>query len=75
MILQDYSKRTVMKSVMPSQQLNCRHPYFVYSFHKKSTVEPRYPDTLRTRKKCRQKRSVAVTGDGETCVYKKLYFL
>ena len=39
-----------------------------------NTVEPRYPDTLRTRKKCRHKRSVAVTGVGETYVYKKLYF-
>ena len=31
------------------------------------TVEPRYPDTLWTRKKCRHKRSVVVTGAGETC--------
>ena len=34
----------------------------------KYTVEPRYPDTFRTRKKCRHKRSVAVTGVGETHV-------
>ena len=39
-----------------------------------NTVEPRYPDTLRTRKKYRHKRSVAVTGVGETYVYKKLFF-
>ena len=39
------------------------------------TVEPRYCDTLQTRKKYRHKRSVAVTGVGETHVYKKLYFL
>ena len=38
-------------------------------------VEPRYPDTLRARKKCRHKRSVAVTRVKETYVYKKLYFL
>ena len=42
---------------------------------KKNTVEPRYSDTLRTRKKCHHKRSVAITGVGETYVYKKLYFL
>ena len=39
------------------------------------TVKPRYPDTLRTRKECRHKRSVEVTGVEETYVYKKLYFL
>ena len=39
------------------------------------TVESRYPDTLRTRKKFRHKRSVTVTGVGETYNYKKLYFL
>ena len=33
-----------------------------------NTVEPRYPDTLRTRKKCRHKRSIAVIGVGETCL-------
>ena len=41
----------------------------------KYAVESRYPDTLRTRIKCRHMRSVAVTGVGETCVYKKLCFL
>ena len=41
----------------------------------RSTVEPRYPDTLQNRKKCRHKRSVEVTGVGETYVYKKMYFL
>ena len=38
------------------------------------TVEPRYPDTHRIRKKCRHKRNVVVTGDGETSIYKRLYF-
>ena len=40
-----------------------------------NTVEPRYPDTLRTRKKCRHMRSVAVTGGEIMYVYKNLYFL
>ena len=42
--------------------------------NERSTVEPRYPDTLRTRENRRHKRSVAVTGVGETYVYKKLNF-
>ena len=39
------------------------------------TVELHYPETLWTGKKGHHKRSVAVTGVGETYVYKKLYFL
>ena len=39
-----------------------------------TTVEPRYPDTLQTRKKCCHKRSVVVTGVGETNAFLKLYF-
>ena len=38
------------------------------------TVKPRYPDTLRTRKECRHKRSVEVTGVGKTYAYKKVVF-
>ena len=51
----------------------CKESYT--EFFVKNAVEPRYPDTLRTRKKCRHKRSVAATGVGEIYVFKKLYFI
>ena len=40
-----------------------------------NTVEPRYPDTLWTRKKYRRKWSAMEAGVWETYGYKKLYFL
>ena len=47
----------------------------IAEFNNINTVEPRYLDTLWTKKKCRHKRSVAAAGVGETYVYKKQYFL
>ena len=40
-----------------------------------STVEPRYPKTVQTRKKYHHQQSVTVTGVGETYVYEKQYFI
>ena len=47
-----------------------KHISFFSNFGKYDTVEPRYADTLWTRKKRRHKRSIVVTGVEETYAYK-----
>ena len=64
----------IMQKLFSSFQYSVRYSSATKIRSHLSTVEPRNPDSLRTRKMCRYKRSVAVTGVGETFVYKKLYF-
>ena len=70
-------KISEIRQRVPSLSCICNCPLFPWllrQFANFNTVGPRYLDTLRTRKMCRPKRSVAVTGVGETDGYKKLYF-